>query len=223
LNPRFTQRAPEEVLDEILYWATEHGVRDFVFYDDALLISPDSRIIPLLEGVVRAGARARFHTPNAVHARDMTQEIAALMRRAGFETLRLGFEVLDASRESGLDVKVTEGEFVRAVRHLRSAGFRGGQVGAYVLMGLPGQRPESVADAVRFVAEAGAVPYLSEYSPIPHTPLWAEALGASQYDLKEEPLFHNNTLIPCWDEKKRGEVPRLKGLALEFRRRASRP
>lgn len=220
LRPGFSQKDPHEVLGEILHWVHEYGVRDFVFYDDALLISPESHLIPLLERVVSADIRARFHTPNAVHAREVTQEVARLMLRAGFETIRLGLETLDASREKGLDFKVSEGEFGRAVRHLLNCGFSSSQVGAYVLMGLPGQTAASVAEAIRFVADAGALPYLSEYSPIPHTRLWEEALQSSEYDLQGDPLFHNNTLVPCWDEERRREIPRLKDLALQCRRSA---
>jgi hypothetical protein len=38
---------------------------------------------------------------------------------------------------------------------------------------------------------------LAEYSPIPHTDDWEVSVSISSYPLMDEPLFHNNTLLPC--------------------------
>jgi hypothetical protein len=76
-----------------------------------------------------------------------------------------------------------------------------------------------VGESIDYVAAAGAAPYLAEYSPIPHTPMWTEALQSSPYDLDTEPLFHNNTLLPCWDAHQREEYGRLKKRVAENRLR----
>ena len=141
------------------------------------------------------------------------------MHQTGFRTIRLGLETSDFSLHRDLDNKVTEGDFERAVDSLLKAGFAKNQIGAYVLMGLPGQSADSVFESIDFVGRAGATPYLSEYSPIPHTPMWEQAVNHSRYDLVEEPLFHNNTLLPCWDDSRTKELPRLKKRALEIRQK----
>ncbi|MBI4621394.1 MAG: hypothetical protein HY739_14755 [Desulfobacterales bacterium] len=64
------------------------------------------------------------------------------------------------------------------------------------MIGLPGQKPEEVEDTIRFVWEAGAKPILAEYSPIPQTALWQDAVEESRFDIAREPLFHNNSLVP---------------------------
>ena len=210
LNSVFRRRAPLEVLDEILYWHKTFGIRDFAFYDDALLVSCDSHLGVLLETLARLRLDLRFHTPNAVHAREVTPEIASLIKKTGFRTIRLGLETSDFSLHCKLDDKIAEGEFERAVIALLKAGFTPNEIGAYILMGLPGQSVSSVADTIDFVGKTGAMPYLSDYSPIPYTSLWEEAVRCSEYDLVAEPLFHNNTLLPCWNEGQRAELPRLK-------------
>jgi radical SAM superfamily enzyme YgiQ (UPF0313 family) len=116
-----------------------------------------------------------------------------------------------------LDKKISEGEFEKAVHHLKEAGFSKKQIGAYILMGLPGQSVESVINTIRFLAETGATPYLAEYSPLPHTQMWEKAIASSDYDLVSEPLFHNNTLLPCWNMNKRARVPEIKKLVREAR------
>jgi hypothetical protein len=219
LNPQFLTQDPHHVLSQILHWHRERGVRDFAFYDDALLVDFERHLALLLKEVVKQNLGLRFHTPNALHVKELSLEAADLLWRAGFKTLRLGFETSDMTMHRRLDRKLSEGDFERAVRCLFKAGFAGKQIGAYVLAGLPGQSVSSVMESVEFVSRAGAMPYLAEYSPIPHTPLWEKAVAVSQYDLRSEPLFHNNTLLPCWNEDQRREFELVKARVLEIRRR----
>ncbi len=218
LNPRFLTRDPHEVVDEILHWHREFGVLDFAFYDDALLVDFEKRLGLILEALVKQGLGLRFHTPNAVHVKELSPEAADLLWRSGFKTLRLGFETSDMALHQCLDGKLSEGDFDRAVRSLIKAGFAKDQIGAYILAGLPGQSVASVKESAEFVNRAGAMPYLAEYSPIPHTPLWGRAVASSSYDLAAEPLFHNNTLLPCWNEDERKEFRQVRARVLEIRR-----
>jgi radical SAM superfamily enzyme YgiQ (UPF0313 family) len=210
LYPKFSRRDPLEIIEEIRYWNREYGISDFAFYDDALLVDPERHAIPIMEGIIKSGVKIRFHTPNALHVREISQEMAGLLNASGFRTIRLGLETSDIDRQKNLDKKVSDGDFEKAVRHLTKAGFKKGDIGAYVLMGLPDQTVRSVEDTIRFVGDVGAAPYLAEFSPIPYTPLWEKSIEASSYDLANEPLFHNNTLLPCWDEDKRQNVVALR-------------
>jgi radical SAM superfamily enzyme YgiQ (UPF0313 family) len=200
LNPVRRTRQPERVVEEIRFWHQNHGVADFVFYDDALLFEAETHALPLLEGVVRTGLKVRFHTPNALHIRWVTPETAQLMRRAGFETVRLGLETAGTDARGHLDHKVTTGEFRRAAASLRRAGFEPRQLGAYLLVGLPGQTPESVHTAIDIVKAADIPPVLTHYTPIPGTDLWPAAVAASRYDLASDPVFTNNAIYPCRKE-----------------------
>ena len=217
LYPEFSRRDPMEIIEEIRYWNKEYSISDFAFYDDALLVDSERHAIPIMEGIIKGGLKIRFHTPNALHVREISQDMAFLLHASGFRTIRLGLETSDTARHNNLDKKVSEGDFGKAVQHLTKAGYKRDDIGAYVLMGLPGQSVRSVEDTIRFVGEAGAVPYLAEYSPIPHTSLWDKSLESSSYDLANEPLYQNNTLLPCWDEDQRQKVPALRQMAKDIR------
>jgi hypothetical protein len=218
LDPGFTRRHPDDVLGEILYWYGHFSVRDFAFYDDALLIRGGGFRAGVMEPLIRQGHSLRFHAPNGLHAREIDPWTAKLLYRSGFKTIRLGFESADFPFRRDLDSKLAEGEFERAVRHLKEAGYKAKEIGAYILMGLPGQTVQSVAQTVRAVAAAGGAPYLAEYSPIPNTALWARAVAASEYDIADEPIFHNNSLLPCWGDDQRRQVPALRRLVATIRR-----
>ena len=217
LFPEFIQRDPGEVFEEIIYWHKGWGIRDFAFYDDALLVSSATHMGVLLERIARLDLPIRFHTPNAIHVREITKPMADLLHRTGFQTIRLGLEASDNVSRWDLDDKLSKGDFSHAMEHLQKAGFTPGQMGAYIMMGLPGQSPDAVAETIRHADHCGSIPYLSEYSPIPHTRLWEKAVACSAYDLSSEPLFHNNSLLPCWDHAQKKEIPRLKRLVFQVR------
>ncbi len=213
LNPRFIKRDPAEVVEEIDRCVRKYGVEDIAFYDDALLIDGQSAIA-LLQGIRERDIKARFHAPNGLHARGVTEEVTHLMREVGFVTLRLSLETTSQERQRTTGGKVSTAEFQSALRNLRHAGYAPEEIGTYVLVGLPGQEHEEVEETIRFVRGCGARPYLAEYSPIPGTPLWQEAVQCSPFDLQGEPLFHNNTILPCrWEGLDWDDLQALKAIA----------
>ncbi len=196
----FEQRDYREILAEIEHWHKKAGALDFAFYDDALLMRPEQHSIPLMKEIIRRGFTVRFHVPNGLHIRNINQEIADLMCRSGFKTLRLGLETADPALQKATGGKVSREQFIQAAGCLHRAGYTADQVGVYILGGLPFQRYTNTLEAVRFVHDAGLRPYVAEYSPIPGTSLWNDAVSCSPFPIADEPLFHNNTLLPCrWE------------------------
>jgi radical SAM superfamily enzyme YgiQ (UPF0313 family) len=212
LAPIRMVRNPEKVVEEIGFWQDNYGARDFAFYDDALLVNPEQHAIPMFEAIIRTSRTVYFHTPNAVHIREITPRMAALMFRAGMKHLRLGLETSDFDGRD-MDRKVREAEFLAAAAHLRSAGFTKDQVGAYLLVGLPGQDFRSVARSIETVKKSGITPVLTYYTPIPHTRMWEAAVSASRYDLSGDPVFTNNAVMPCrpegFDWQERAKLKKL--------------
>lgn len=200
LEPRLLRRSPASVVDELTYWHRRRGVGDFALYDDAFLADPDRHARPVLEALVRAALPIRLHTPNALHIRGIDPETAGLLFAAGFRTLRLGLETAEPEQRAPLDRKVGAGDFERAVSALRGAGFDRRQIGAYLLVGLPDQDEPALVRSIAAVKQAGAMPILAYYTPIPGTALWGRAVAASRYDLAAEPLCTNNAVFPCRGE-----------------------
>jgi len=200
LTNGFCRRDPLKVVDEIEYWTTQYQVNNIAFYDDALLIDPSRHIIPILNEVTRRRIRCNFHTPNGLHVKEIDGEVANLLFQGGFKTIRLGLETSNEATQIETGGKVGNQGFKRAVRNLGKAGYSREEIGVYIMVGLPGQRVGEVKESIAFVKEAGAKPILVEYSPIPHTPLFEKAKQVSPFDLENEPLFHNNSVLPCqWE------------------------
>ena len=200
LNPTRMWRSPESVIEELEFWHYTHQVTDFVLYDDAFLVNAETHAIPVLEKIIQAGLDVRFHTPNAVHIRCITAETARLLFKAGFKTLRLGLETTEFEHRETFDRKVAKNDFSRAAKFLKEAGFEKHQVGAYLLVGLPGQKIGSIEHSIRIVQETELTPILAYYSPIPNTEMWPQAKAVSRYDLEADPIFTNNSILPCQTE-----------------------
>jgi radical SAM superfamily enzyme YgiQ (UPF0313 family) len=211
LTDRFSRRNPDKVVGEIEYWTTQFKIKNIAFYDDALLIEPSKHFIPIMKGIVKRGIHCNFHTPNAIHVKEINEEVAHLLFQVGFKKIRLGLETSNESRQTETGGKVSNQEFREAIKHLKRAGYSGEEIGVYIMVGLPGQRVGEVDESIVSVRETGARPMLVEYSPIPHTPLFEKAKQVSQFDLENEPLFHNNTIFPCqWEGFTMADYRRLK-------------
>ncbi|GAJ03266.1 unnamed protein product, partial [marine sediment metagenome] len=129
INPKLEFRNPEEVAKEMEYWNKRRGVKDYIFYDDALLINSEDNFLVFLEELINRKLTIRLHTPNGIHARMINKEVAYKMHQAGVETIRLGFETVDPRVQSETGGKITNIEFKKAVNCLLKAGFNPLQIG----------------------------------------------------------------------------------------------
>lgn len=194
LCPSFSQRPPDQAFDEIRDAAHNWDTRHFAFYDDALLVDAERRFIPLMRRVAEDLPGLRFHMPNGIHYWMVSPEIARLMRRAGVDNVRLSLESTDPAQLARWGRPAAARPFRRAVDALRQAGFSRRAVGVYVMAGLPDQDPAAVERTLREAWDAGALPRLNEFSPVPGSRLWARAVERSQGELAREPLWQNNSL-----------------------------
>ena len=192
LHPEFRQAEAKQILDRVQR-EYARGVRDFAFYDDALLVRPEIWLWPLLDWL--EGKGARLHTPNAMHVRYLTPEVCARFKRAGFSTIRLGLETVDFAHR--LDAKLSREQWEAGLAALNEAGFGPERVGAYILFGLPDQDLSGVERTVRLVRRSGIKPDLAFFTPIPTSPLFARACEVSPFPLAEEPVCQNNSIWPC--------------------------
>ncbi|HLD30410.1 MAG TPA: B12-binding domain-containing radical SAM protein, partial [bacterium] len=100
-------------------------------------------------------------------------------------------------------------DFERASSALQSAGYREGEIGVYLMLGLPGQPLEEIERSIRYVLDRGLKIFLAEYAIVPGTPE-AEKFPPA---FREEPLLHNNSIYPAFSLGDWPEIYRLKALA----------
>lgn len=180
----FSRRPYGEVIDEIQLFSP----RDVAFYDDALLVN----VKPLLNEIIRRKIKIRFHTPNGLHARFIDREVAGLMKQAGFVTIRIG---LETTKENS---KVTNEEFLQAVRYLKEAGFTAKEIAVYTMFGSLEDGPKDVIEDIRFVTEVAKVPIkLNAYALVPGSEDYRRWGFSDDLD----PLWHNKTIFPLLNKR----------------------
>ena len=193
LHPVFRRRSPGRVADEIDHYTKTFGIRHVAFFDDALLFRPDEHFLPLIHEILRRDLSCRFHTPNGLHAREITAEVARAMFRAGFRTVRLGLETTEPGTQARTGGKITNEEFEAAVQALKRAGFTERDVAAYILVGLPGQSLSDILASIRLVHRCGIQVRVCEFTPIPGTSEGPQGTEDRCLAENEEPLLHNNS------------------------------
>jgi hypothetical protein len=190
------------------------GSQNVAFYDDALLFDAEKVLVPFLERVIQRGTRVNFHTPNALNARFLTQDLAQLMVAAGFKTFYLGFESASRRWQDDTGGKVYSEELARAVDHLRAAGAEPNDITAYQILGHPNSDSQDLEASMHFVQRLGIRGMLADFSPIPGTP---DGEASRRWVDLDEPLEHNNTAFTI-RRLGFGESNRLKDLQRRLNR-----
>jgi radical SAM superfamily enzyme YgiQ (UPF0313 family) len=215
LSDRFVPGSGEKLAARVDEYFHRLGTRVFAFYDDALLVHREG-LRAFLDALLsrHSESRFRFYLPNAVHLVHLDVDTARLMRRAGFQELRFGFESSSESFHQAHDRKTSWDTAAAAVAAAREAGFSGMDLAGYVLAGLPRQPAAEVEQSIRDVSALGVRARIAQYSPVPGTPLWQESVRASRYPIDTEPLYQNSTYLPLeWEGFTRRDLDRLKELA----------
>lgn len=194
LSDGFSRKDPREIATEIRELRAM-GIRDFAFYDDALMVDADSHIKAILKEIAGCGPEVRFHCPNGLHARFIDDELSLLMKKSGFSTIRLGLETSDETRQETTGGKVRSEDLAYAVHKLKKAGFSKRDIGVYLMYGLPGQDLEEVKEGIGFLMSLDVKINLAEFSPIPGTGCWNELLEGGVISSGIDPLLTNNTVF----------------------------
>ncbi len=182
LYQRKEDKEIKQVIDEIRF-LYKRGIRKFAFYDDALLVDED-RFLALCYGIKEFKINVKFFTPNGLHSSLISEEVAEAMQTNNFVEPRISLETTDKEIQKKLCMKTTFDECKIAVKNLTSAGYNKKNIYTYLLAGLPKQSFESVIKSIVDVAKVGIKVSLSEFSPIPKTPMEQKLI---------DPLLTNNT------------------------------
>ncbi len=199
---KFKPRPLERSLGELELLAKQ-GVENIAFYDDALLFEAEKVLLPFLKEVLKRNIKVNFHSPNGLHARFITKELAELMVQAGFKTFYLGFESASFQwqQRTGLKVSCDESrpcgrgrdELAEAVEHLTAAGADPRNITVYQILGHPDTDIQELEESMRFVNRLGIRGMLADFSPVPGTP---DGEHCREWVDMDEPLFHNKTAFP---------------------------
>jgi hypothetical protein len=188
----FSTKPLQQAIEELRFLISL-GVKNIAFYDDALLYKSDETLKPLLRYVIENKIDVSFHTPNALNARFIDSELAALLVKAGFKSFYLGFESRAEEFQKQTGSKIYDDEFANAVKTLIAAGADINGITAYLILGHPRFEIQEIEESMKFVNSLGVKIMLAEFSPIPGT---ADGKFCEKYIDLSEPLLHSKTAFP---------------------------
>ncbi len=191
-----------------IYDLYKHGIKHFVFYDDALLYN-QNHILKILRTIYNKNIKAFFHTPNGLHAKFLNQDIASLMKKTNFINPRVSLETTDKNIPNFINNKVSMTDFKKAILNLKKAGYKNKEYSVYLLLGLPGENLNKIEKSLYMLNKMGLHIYLTEFSPVPKTLIWQN----SNIRYKNNPLMQNNTLFPAYKPKNWEKLQQLKDLS----------
>lgn len=205
LEQKFSREDHEIVVRLIEYFYTKRQIKNFSFYDEALLYNAEEHLVKILEEIIKRNIKANFHTPNGLNIKFITPPLAKLLKKAGVIQPRLGLETI-AENEKKLHSKTNIHDFLKAFQTLKQAGYHSSEIGVNIMIGLPESRLEDVEKSIEFAGSIGSKIFLEEYSPVPGTKAYLNT-GLS---IDADPLMHNNTAYLYFRYKDYERVQRLK-------------
>ncbi len=188
-------RIPVDVVVKFIAGYAKKGIKNFILYDDAFLYQPEYAKELLLK-IVSLKLNINFHTPNALHLRFLDQEIASLLKSAGFINPHFGLETMDSSLQALWGDKVNRDDLINGIKYLRQGGFNKGEFSVYLLLGHPKQDLQKLKQHLHFLNHQGAKVSLAEFSPVPGTKIFQEY----KHKLKD-PILHNNSTFGLFENK----------------------
>ncbi len=196
LCPEFEQRQPSSVIAEVRKHHLDYRTRHFAFYDDALLLGKQDRIIPVLKRLIEYDLPLFFHTPNGLHIKEIDLGLASLFKKAHFHSLFLSQESFGERVLAQASSKVSGGDLEKALASLEQAGYSRQQINVYLMVGLPGQDAASITEDILGVKRLGAKPRLAYFSPVPKTKEWRKMVKMGKMAEDADPLLQNKLTFP---------------------------
>ena len=155
----FRYRSPENIVNEVEK-IEEIGYERVWFADDCFTLNSD-HLKQVCDLLAQRGLDIGWECLSRVDTLD--REVAQSMKRAGCIRVFFGIESGNDSVLSIMNKRISTNQAQRAVRVAKAAGL---QVGAFFIVGYPGENDKTVLDTVRF-ASGLPLDYLSFTLPYP--------------------------------------------------------
>ncbi len=169
-------RSIDNVLGEVKHLKSDLGVTDFYLVDDTFTYKSE-RVAEFCEGVTDQGITWSC----LARANTITSELARRMKLSGCTSVKLGVEsgseyVLGLMNKNQKKVDV-----LNASEAFRQAGL---PWVAYIMVGVPGEKPEHVDETIQFIREARPdFVSVSNFTPYPGTKFYDQIGANGEYHL----------------------------------------
>jgi len=164
-------RPAMDVVDELTEIRERYGIRYVCIFDDNFTLRR-KRVVEICEEIVRRDLDIQWKCEARVDGID--HDLAVLMAKAGCQTVAFGVE---SGNQESLDFLKKDQQIPQMYRAIAACRAAGIETVAYVLVGIPGETPETSLNTLRFAVEADLdFIQFSTLSPFPGTELYDLAI-----------------------------------------------
>lgn len=159
-------------IEAALEWAVEHDAREVVLLDPTLNVRPDFE--SFLELLARGNPGRRFSYFGELRAEGIQPRTAELLSKAGFTEVEIGLQSTDPRVQTRMGRTIEWQRFVEGARAMLDSGI---EVRTDLILGLPGDTPETVRRSIDTLHQAAAYTHAQMFhlSILPGTAFRREA------------------------------------------------
>ncbi len=185
-------RSVENVIGEIRECVEKHGIRNFLFRSD-LFTQNKKWVINLCKAIIDSGLNIEWASNSRVDT--VNPEVLGWMKKAGCWIIAFGVESGSQETLDRIDKSAKAEDAFKAVNMVREAGIKSS---VYLLMGLPWDTKQTIADQMEFARKLNpdVLEYFYTY-PFPGTPLYDICVKEGLIKEGEIPLeAYDNPAMP---------------------------
>ncbi|MBT6228455.1 MAG: radical SAM protein [Candidatus Scalindua sp.] len=145
---KYRGRSPEKVIEEMEYLRDRYDVQEIIFEDDNITLS-NKNSNKLFDLMINRKVGIAWTVPNGIAAFTITSQLLNRMKQAGCYKVNFAIEsgsqrVLNDVIKKPLNLK----KVVPLIKHCRKIGL---DVGAFFILGMPGETLDEIRETFRFV------------------------------------------------------------------------
>jgi radical SAM superfamily enzyme YgiQ (UPF0313 family) len=198
-SPLWVPRDPTKVVDEIEHYVRTYGAGNFPFQDLTAIIQKDW-IVGFCTELIRRGLRIGWQLPSGTRSEAIDDEVAGLLARSNMTNMAYAPESGSDTTRRLIKKKMRADRLFRSISAAVEAGLN---VSVFMVIGLPHDTPEHLAENLPFVdrlVESGVRDMsVSFYMALPGTELFESLYDAGRIQLDRayfSHMIHNLSLVP---------------------------
>ena len=193
-GPKWRGRTAQDVISEIAELKERYKIKDLFIMDDNFTFNKQ-RVMEICEGILRAGLKIRWNTPNGISIATLDRELLSVMKASGCRSISIAIESGDEElRNKVIGKRLSDAAIFKAAQEASRLGIF---INAYYIIGMPGETEEKFQRTLRQVRELpfNAVDF-SFANPLPGTKLYQDCIANNWKMLEHDPKNEDTLYRP---------------------------
>lgn len=176
-DKEYRMRSPRNVVDEMGFVVESYGIKEIMFYDDAMTLSRE-HTVGICEEIIRRKLKVKWEVPTRIDKVD--KELLYLMHKAGCIRLRYGIESGDPQILELMHKNISLEKAKEVFRWTKEAGI---ETFAYFMLGYAYETEDTIKRTISFALELNPdLLMFTAATPLPQTPLYHIAQEARLFE-----------------------------------------